>query len=105
MADADELALLRRRVPDALRELEQLLREVGHSRWAALLDELAAGAEAAGTGPEQRDVLRRITRLFGGMASLNDLVLQDRRGVLPEQQRLDVLRDRLHDAVADAHGR
>ncbi len=87
-----------------LRELEELLSGVGLTRWERLVGALADDAEAAADGPGEREVLRRIGRLFSGMSSLNDLVIQDRRGALPEQERLDILRDRLYEAVADSHG-
>ena len=74
----------------ALHELEAILREQGVPHWA---DKVARCAQSV----DQSDAygLTRFLSLFGGMGSLNDLVLQ-RGGVAltHENDELDRLRER-----------
>lgn len=92
---------LNERVVPLLLEIRELVEACGQARWAGLFAHLAEDAAAAGTESEGREVLQRIGQLFGGMGSFNDLVLQDRQGVRPEQQRLDALRTALYEAVSE----
>lgn len=94
---------LNERVVPLLQEIQELVEACGQARWAGLFAHLAGDATAAGTESERRDVLHRIGQLFGGMGSFNDLVLQDRQGVRPEQQRLDALRTDLYEAVSELY--
>jgi hypothetical protein len=50
--------------------------------------------EARGKDAYQTAV-RDVIRLFGGMGSFQDVVLQTREGVRPEQAEFELLRDRL----------
>jgi hypothetical protein len=47
---------------------------------------------------------RSILRMYGGMGSFGDLVLQNADGVLPEQAEFDRLRQRLFEAARAALG-
>ncbi|MEV0621346.1 hypothetical protein AB0I81_49015 [Nonomuraea sp. NPDC050404] len=45
--------------------------------------------------------VRKILRLYGGMGSFQDLILQNAQGVLPEQDRFEELQDQLFEAARD----
>ncbi|QRP49053.1 hypothetical protein [Amycolatopsis sp. FDAARGOS 1241] len=46
-------------------------------------------------------IIREMLRLYGGMNSFNDLVLQDSRGARPENAELDRLRHELHGKLIE----
>ncbi len=94
---------LNEQVVPLLREIQELVAACGQERWASMFAHLAEDAAEATAGTGQREVLQRIGELYGGMGSFNDLVLQDRQGVRPEQRRLDTLRTDLYRAVTDLH--
>ncbi|MFS0712801.1 hypothetical protein ABC195_02880 [Microbacterium sp. 2P01SA-2] len=84
---------------DALEDLEDLLRSVGADSWASWAAR-AAGGIAAGGDPHV------IRAAFGGMGSLNDLVIHPVNGhrVAPSQiaevnERLSLLRERIYAAA------
>jgi hypothetical protein len=82
---------------DLLADLADLLAGCGQRPWATRLAALATDLESAGNGPARADVVRSVLSLYGGMGSFSDVVLQDMSGALPEQDRLDWLRDRLFE--------
>ncbi|MDQ1130703.1 hypothetical protein [Microbacterium sp. SORGH_AS_0888] len=80
----------------SLRELSALLDSVGEASWAERSPR-AADRIAAGGDPEH------VRRAFGGMGSLNDLVIHTANGhaiatdqIPPVNRRLDQLRDRIY---------
>ena len=84
--------------------LSNLLARSGQPRWSSLMAVLAQEARDASTAHERRAVVQQVMRLFAGMGSLNDLVLQDARGVRPEQHLLDELREDLYRAAGEEAG-
>ena len=89
-------------VAGLLRRLQELLVTGGEPRWAQSLGGLAAAAEGATDDADRRAVVTQVLGLYGGMGSFSDVVLQDRDGVLPEQQELQQLRTRLFEAAREA---
>lgn len=89
--------------PDPLRDLlsrlAQLLAGADEPRWSQSMSRLAERAAATPGSAERREVIREVLSLYGGMGSFNDVVLQDARGVLPEQPELDQLRSRLFETA------
>ena len=81
-----------------LLRLAELLDHAGEARTSAVLRHLADGLEGQSPGTEgRRAVVRQILRLYGGMGSFQDLVLQDAGGVRPEQRDLQSLRHQLFE--------
>ena len=67
----------------------------GEAEWSIALERIRA--KHSGTPPDQT-AIREILALYGGMGSLNDLVLYDQGRVLvQETERLDTLRRKLFD--------
>ena len=71
--------------------ISELLETADEARWGRRLRQLAATAGQEGS-PSRRSFVSEVLALFGGMGSFNDLVLQNRHGVLPQQRELDRLR-------------
>lgn len=86
---------------DLLRAAAKLLAEAGEARPAQHLYELAARASGASDDEARQEVVRDVLALYGGMGSFQDLVLQDERGVRPEQPALDRLRAQLFEVARD----
>ncbi len=75
-----------------LRKIAELLRYGDVADWAEALESLERDMSA---DPER--VFAQIPRLYGGVGSLNDIVLYRRGRLLgPESNELDALRVRLH---------
>src|SRR5512133_2364412 len=81
--------------------LARLLDRAQEQRWAQSMWQLADAAAAASGTQERQEVVRRVLALYGGMGSFNDVVLQDERGVMPEQVELDELRSRLFETARE----
>ena len=81
-------------VDEPVRELAGFLREQGQERWADVLDQDAA-LIASGDDTAVPDFLKR----FGGVGSLNDLVLEPTE----LDDRYVALRERAWDAATHAH--
>lgn len=96
---ATELAGSRSAVAEDLADLIRLLRSVGEDRWSGRLERIRA--EMCDSEVPQRETVRQVLALFGGMGSFQDLVLQNSAGALPEQRELDRIRDRLFEHVRD----
>lgn len=89
---------------DALGAAVAQLRRYGKGRWAAWL-----GADQTRIRNGDRYGIEHVLRAFGGMGSLNDLVIAPVNGdpiaddeVGPINRRLDELRDRIYDAAKAA---
>lgn len=78
-----------------LLEIIEILDIVGEYDWIITLNGLYADNVSS-----QKDWLRKIKGLFGGMGSFTDLVLM-RNGIIciDENNKLDQLRDRLYNRV------
>jgi hypothetical protein len=82
------------RTEEVLKRMAELLRIGGQERWACLLEAIN---EQLGTDPVQARY--EIRRLYGGMGSLNDVVLVGDGKVLKEENdELDQLRSKLYSA-------
>lgn len=86
---------------DVLDRLAQLLDRAREPRWAQSMSQLKDAAMATSGTPERQDVVRRILAFYGGMGSFNDVVLQNERGVMPEQGEFDELRSQLFEVARD----
>jgi hypothetical protein len=82
-------------------ELAGLYRRVGETSKAASFEELAALLSQDPEGDEYRTAVRTVLRMYGGMGSFSDEVLQDRTGVLPEHETFDALRGELFEAAVN----
>jgi hypothetical protein len=92
----------RQAIVQLLDSIVTLLTAVGESRWAGVIDQRRSSLRAAEPGThEYQAAVRSGLRLFGGMGSFQDLVLQDRSGVLPEQPELGRLKQELFTALQD----
>jgi hypothetical protein len=79
-----------------------LLCRVGQTVWLCRLASLAQGLHESEDDPVARQrVVRDGLRLFSGMGSFQDLVLQDERGMRSENDELEVLRASLFEALKD----
>lgn len=88
---------------DVLRLLQSVLsvlESTNEGQWSKAFQRqiLRLSAATAGTS-EYRQAIRDCLRLYGGMGSFQDLVLQDINGVLPQQQDLDRYRRELFTAL------
>lgn len=81
-----------------LSRISEILESVGEPQWARQLRGLAAAAGAEDPSA-QRALAADVLALFKGMGSFNDIVLQNKRGVLPEQGEFDRLRSELFEAA------
>jgi hypothetical protein len=89
--DGDELSEL------ALK-LASLLAQAKEPRWSSRLSAIADAFNASRDSHAQRkNVIRETLSLYGGMGSFQDLVLQDSRGVRPEQRDFDMYRHQLFE--------
>ncbi|WP_136587262.1 DUF6966 domain-containing protein [Microbacterium hydrothermale] len=96
----DEAARNRRAFVTVARSLAQFLRDHDEKRWSGSIATLAERAEAAGDGDDIRQVASQTLRLFGGMGSLNDVMLPV-DGSYPREvnARLDALTSELYTAA------
>lgn len=97
---ADSLAAM----PSLARSLDNVASMVdsgGEPRWAQGLRALAQRARSAQDHVAARSVISDVLSLFGGMGSINDLVLQSPEGVLPEQGEFERLRTELFETARE----
>lgn len=94
-------AMTNDRLVDLLQAAASLLAEAGEVGPARRLREFAICAAQAVDNEERQDVVHGVLSLYGGIGSFQDLVLQDERGVRPEQQSLDRLRGLIFQAARD----
>lgn len=81
-------------IKDLLLRLTALLRGAGQLEWA---DRMALYGAQLDSDPE--GTVAQVRRLYGGMGSLNDIVLyKDNRPLVRENTELDALRTELYDA-------
>jgi hypothetical protein len=86
MTNVQELELV-------LTRMAELLRLGSHGNWG---DALEKHRSALSTDPAA--TAARILAMFGGMASLNDVILyEDRQPMANENRELDALRSKLYD--------
>ena len=84
---------------DLLAELVDVLGKAGEVRVQSSLARLLHEFEESTSPGERQQAARHGLRLFGGMGSLQDFVLQDPQGVRPEQARFSTLRSELFRAL------
>jgi hypothetical protein len=82
-------------IEKTLLQLATLLESVGELRRAETPRSLASEISEAGADDEYQAAVRKVVRLFGGMGSFQDVILQTRQGVRPEQAEFERLLDRL----------
>lgn len=82
-------------IEKTLLELAALLESVDEVRMAESSRRLASEIREARGKDAYQTAVREVMRLFGGMGSFQDVVLQTREGVRPEQGEFERLRDRL----------
>lgn len=88
------------RIVDLLEQMIAILSSTGHSDWAPALESLRDEIELSATdSAKYRNAVRSGLALYGGMGSFQDLVLQDRTGVRPEQPEFAALRGDLFIAL------
>jgi hypothetical protein len=85
----------------ALSETADLLASVGEAGASASLKEIGERL-AQGSAEARSAAARSVLRLYAGMGSFGDLVLQGPSGVRPEQAEFDRMRHRLFEAARDA---
>lgn len=79
-----------------LKSIAELLRDNGIHNLAQSLDNLRARADQ---DPDQ--FIDDVKRLFGGMGTLNDIVLsKDGKPLIEENDRLEEFRDKLYSACS-----
>ncbi|HVB44806.1 MAG TPA: hypothetical protein VNF47_19170 [Streptosporangiaceae bacterium] len=86
-----------------LEDLADLLSVAGQEAWSRRLETIRSTLnEAPGDYHREQAAVRGILSLYGGMGSFQDLVLQDARGVRPEHEEFDQLRDQLFEEARAA---
>lgn len=91
------------RLLELLKSLALLLSNTGEARWSEMLSSIRSDLSASRGDPDREQAaVRDILSLYGGMGSFQDLVLQDSRGVRPEQQEFDQLRNLLFEGARAA---
>jgi hypothetical protein len=86
-------------IEKTLNELADLLESVGEAHIAESPRRLATQIGSAIGDEAYQKTVRKVMRLFGGMGSFQDLVLQTSEGVRREHAELERLRDRLFEEV------
>jgi hypothetical protein len=84
-----------RAIEKTLLELAAVLESVDEVRLAETPRTLAAHLSEANGEDEYQTAVREVIRLFGGMGSFQDVVLQTGKGVRPEHAEFARLLDRL----------
>ncbi|MFI0423880.1 DUF6966 domain-containing protein [Spongiactinospora sp. 9N601] len=80
-------------IADALDRMSALLKGTSEPGLARELTGLAAAVRVFRADSDERQALiRKILRMYGGMGSLQDVVLQNTAGVLPQNMEFDRLR-------------
>lgn len=88
---------------EVLSDLVLLLSDANQIRYARGISSVHdALRDAQGDRAREQAVIREILSLYGGMGSLQDLVLQDSNGVRSEQDEFDRLRHRLFEETRAA---
>ena len=88
-------------VDEILSRLVELLSQEGETYYACVLEIRRFQFVRAPGEAERRDVAIDILRMYGGMGSFNDLVLQDGvRTPSGSNRRLDSLRNALYEAAS-----
>ena len=84
----------------ALKELGNLLNEVGEAEFASSMSRLRAGIQYAETVEERRTIVGQGLSFFGGMNSFNDLVImRNGKADIDANRRLDTLRTRVYELL------
>jgi hypothetical protein len=92
MTQADLLGLLR--------SILAILTRANEVRWIPAIEQRIAVLTSIGPATaEYQDAVRNTLQLYGGMGSFQDLVLQNEKGVIPEQSELFRLRNDLFTAL------
>lgn len=92
--------MTRRDVLGLLRSILALLTMANETRWMPAIEQrIAAFSAIHPESTEYQDALRDALKLFGGMGSFQDLVLQNEKGVTPDQPELSKLRHELFVAL------
>jgi hypothetical protein len=71
------------------------------SSWAKTLAALATEVVEAHDEVELQHALRRLLSIYGGMGSFNDVILQSRAGVSPDNDALNHARSGLYSMVSE----
>lgn len=89
---------MEKEIRQILLEIIELLEIAGEYNWRTTLKRLYADNVSS-----QKDWLRKIKSLFGGMGSFTDFVLM-RNGIvcIDENNKLDQLRDRLYNRMVQS---
>ena len=82
-------------------ELQRILVPL-EPRWAGAMQQLTSRLDAGSL--TTHEAAREVLQFYRGLGSFNDVVLQDRDGVRPEQFEFDRLRDRLFELSRDLLG-
>lgn len=83
-------SMTQRDIVRVLQSIVSILNSSGDTRWLSAIERQVSRFRAAQPGTDEyRDAVRDALRMFGGMGSFQDLVLQNATGVLPEQRELD----------------
>jgi hypothetical protein len=83
-----------------LERLETLLTGAGEARWADRVGAWAIEFSRLEPGsPEFQQQVRQVLGVFAGMGSFQDVVLQDRSGVRPENAEFSAARGELFEAL------
>lgn len=84
-----------------LEKIAQLLRQSMHNDWANALEKFHSEIEAS-----ESITIANILAMYGGMGSLNDLVLyKDGQPLAPENTEFDALRSQLYLLCREYHER
>lgn len=94
----DKKGSMEKEIRKILLEIIELLEFVGESCWITTLKRLYSDNVSS-----QKDWLRKIKSLFGGMGSFTDLVLM-KNGIIciDENNKLDQLRNRLYNRMSQS---
>lgn len=93
-------AAIENQLDTALKDFSELLQEVGEPGFASSMSRLRAALLDADTSEERRHIISQGLSFFGGMNSLNDVVIM--QGTKPDieaNRRLDRLRTTVYDLL------
>jgi len=86
----------------ALQEFSEVLAEVGEPGFASAMSRLRSALQNAETPEERRPILSQGLAFFGGMNSLNDVVImQGSKPDIEANRRVDRLRTRVYDLLVE----
>jgi hypothetical protein len=90
-----------RKITENLQQLQKLLVNSNELGWAERVELLIKSLENT-TNEDKKQVAREGLRFFGGMGSLNDLVLHENgTPLLEENDKLDILRDEIYSELVE----